>query len=129
MTPITIRSTIDLHDNTDNVDIAMIVGYANFADGVTINVKPVGGTMSQLFKGVVADKHYSLGSAADLITKHVRMILTGALGDPQGPVQGSFFVTCAFYQNKEYVGSSDPVSGKYGVGEARQDFNIICSFT
>jgi hypothetical protein len=128
MTPITVRSTITLHDNSDEVDVAMIVGYANFSDG-TISVKPVGGQMTTLFSNVKADKHYPLGAGSDLLTKHIRMILSGTVGDPNGAVQGHFFVTCAFYQASQSIGSSDPVSGQYGAGEARQDFNIICSFT
>src|SRR5947207_3847558 len=111
MHPITVRSTIDVQDNAGNVEVAMVVGFANFSDGI-ISVKPVGGTMTELVPKVQANTHYSLGSAADLITKHIRMILTGDVGDPSGPVQGSFFVTCVFYQDGQYVGSSDPASGK-----------------
>jgi hypothetical protein len=128
MTPITVRSTIDVEDNVSNVEVAMVVGFANFSSGI-ISVKPVGGTMSTLVPDVQADSHYSLGSAADLITQHIRMILTGTVGDPKGAVQGSFFVTCAFYQDGQHVGSSDPVAGKYAAGDALQEFNIICSFT
>jgi hypothetical protein len=128
MTPILIRSTIDVHDNASNVEVAMIVGFANFSSA-KISMKPVGGTMTTLVPKVEADTHYSLGSAADLITKHLRMTLTGQVGDPNGAVQGSFFVTCAFFQDGEQIGSSDPVSGKYGPGDALQAFNIVCSFT
>ena len=57
------------------------------------------------------------------------MILGGTVGDPQGAVQGSFYVVCLFSQNGVSIGSSDPVTGKYGPGDALQVFNIICSFT
>jgi hypothetical protein len=128
MTPITVRSTIDVQDNASNVEVAMIVGFANFSSGI-ISLKPVGGVMTTLVPDVKADTHYRLGSAADLITKHIRMILTGTVGDPKGAVQGRFFVTCAFYQDGQPAGSSAPVSGQYGPGDALQEFNIICSFT
>jgi hypothetical protein len=128
MTPIIVRSTIDVQDNASNVEVAMIIGFANFSSG-TISVKPVGGTMTTLVPNMQANTRYSLGPAADLITKHIRMILTGEVGDPNGAVEGSFYVTCAFYQNGQAVGSSDPVSGKYAAGDALQVFNIVCSFT
>jgi hypothetical protein len=85
--------------------------------------------MTTPFPKVEANTHFPLGSAADLITKHIRMIFAGTVGDPNGAVQGSFFVACAFYQNGQHVGSSAPVSGKYAAGDALQTFNIICSFT
>ena len=105
----------------------MIVGFANFSDG-KISKKPVGGQITTVHEKVIAERRYPLGSAADLITNHVRIILTGALGDPKGAVKGSFYAVCAFYQNDDFVGQSDPVTGQYAAGEARQDFNIICSF-
>lgn len=128
MTPITVRSTISLPDKVSNVEIAMIVGFANLSSGI-ISTKPKGGTMTTLFPEVEADTRYLLGPAAKLISKQIRVILTGDVGDPNGAVQGSFDARCDFFQNGEPVGSSDSVSGKYGAGEARQDFNIICSFT
>lgn len=85
--------------------------------------------MTTLFTDVKADKLYPLGSAAVLLKQHIRMILSGDVGDPNGPVEGNFYVICTFYQKGQTIGSSDPVSGKYAKGEARQDFNIICSFT
>lgn len=128
MTPITVRSTIDVPDDASNIEVAMIVGFASFSSG-QISVKPVGGIMSTLVPHVKADTHYSLGPAAGLITKHIRMILTGRVGDPNGAVQGNYFVVCAFFQDGQQIGASDPVSGKYAAGDALQDFNIICSFT
>lgn len=128
MTPITVRTTINLPDKVSPVSLAMTVGFANLSRGI-ISLKPVGGTMTTLIPQVTAGTQYPVGSAADLIGKNIRTILTGDVGDPNGAVQGSFFVTCDFFQNGQPVGSSDPVQGKYGAGEARQDFNIICSFT
>jgi hypothetical protein len=128
MTPITVRTTINLPDKVSNLEVAMIVGFANFSSGI-ISVKPTGGTMTTLFPKVDADTHYQLGPAAELISKDIRMILTGSVGDPKGAVKGSFHVKCDFFQKGKPAGSSDPVKGKYGEGEARQDFNIICSFT
>lgn len=106
----------------------MIVGWAGFSDA-SISVKPVGGTLTTPFPSVQANKHYALGPAPALITQRIRMILTGRVGDPNGAVKGQYFVTCAFFQSGQWVGSSDPVSGTYAAGDALQDFNIICSFT
>jgi hypothetical protein len=117
-----------MQDGAGDVEVAMIVGFANFARA-KINLKPVGGAMSTLVPDVQADQHYSLGNGADLVTQHMRMILTGQVGDPNGAVQGSFYVVCAFYQNGRSIGSSDPVAGKYEAGDAIQVFNIVCSFT
>lgn len=128
MTPITVRSTINLQDKVSNVSMAMMVGFANFSSG-TISVKPKDGTLTTPFPQVAANAKYALGPATNLISNGVRTILTGDVGDPNGPVQGSYSVTCVFYQNGLQVGTSGPVQGKYGVGQARQDFNIICNFT
>ena len=128
MTPIFVRSTIDIHDDAGAVEVAVVVGYANFLDA-KINLKPIGGQLSTLVPKVQVNTAYSLGSPADLITKHIRMILTGQVGDPQGAVQGRFYVVCVFTQDGQTIGSSDPVAGKYGPGDALQVFNIVCSFT
>ena len=89
----------------------------------------MGGDLTTLVPDVRAGTSYSLGKAADLVTQHTRMILTGQVGDPAGAVQGSFYVTCSFSQDGQSIGSSDPVAGKYEAGAALQIFNIICSFT
>jgi hypothetical protein len=128
MTPIFVRSTIDVHDDGGNVQVAVIVGFANFLDA-KINLKPIGGVLTNLVPKVQIHTPYTLGNPADLITKHIRMILTGQVGDPGGAVQGSFYVVCIFTQNGVSIGSSDPVTGKYGPGDALQLFNITCSFT
>ena len=128
MTPIIVNSTIQLPDKSSNVEVAMEVGFANFSNA-KINVKPKGGTLTTLIPNVQADTNYSLGPASSLITDRIRMILTGTVGDPNGAVQGSFFVTCAFFQNGQSIGSSDPVSGKYAPGDALQQFNLVCSFS
>jgi hypothetical protein len=128
MTPIIVNSTIQLPDKSSNVQVAMEVGFANFATA-KINLKPKGGTLTTLIPEVEADTNYSLGAASQLIDKNIRMILTGTVGDPNGAVQGSFFVTCAFFQNGQSIGSSDPVSGKYAPGDALQQFNLVCSFS
>lgn len=128
MTPIIVNSTIQLPDKSSKVQVAMEVGFANFATA-KINLKPKGGTLTTLIPEVEADTNYSLGAASKLIKKSIRMILTGTVGDPNGAVQGSFFVTCAFFQNGQSIGSSDPVSGKYAPGDALQQFNLVCSFS
>jgi hypothetical protein len=128
MTPIYVRSSIDVEDDGGDVEVAVVVGFANLFSG-KINIKPVGGSLSTLVPEVEAGAHYSLGSAADLVTTHVRMVLTGQVGDPNGAVQGSFYVVCTVFQNGQSIGSSDAVTGKYGPGDALQVLNIICSFT
>ena len=128
MTPIYVRSSIEVQDDGGDIEVAVVVGFANFFSG-KLNVKPVGGTLSTLVPEVEAGVHYSLGSAAALVTDHVRMILTGQVGDPNGAVQGSFFVVCTFYQDGQSIGSSDPATGKYAPGDALQVLNITCSFT
>lgn len=128
MPAIFVRSSIEIQDDGGDVEVAVVVGFANFFSG-KINLKPVGGSLSNLVPQVELGTHYSLGSASDLVTNHVRMILTGEVGDPNGPVQGSFFVVCAFYQNGQSIGSSDPAAGKYAPGSALQVLNITCSFT
>jgi hypothetical protein len=128
MTPIYVRSSIDVQDDGGNVEVAVVVGFANFFSG-EINIKPVGGSLSNLVPNVKAGTHYPLGSAADLVTNHVRMILTGQCGDPSGAVQGSFYVVCTFFQDGQSIGSSGAAAGKYGPGDAIQVLNIICSFT
>ena len=128
MTPIIVNSTIVLPDKKSEVQVAMEVGFANFSNA-KINVKPKGGTLTTLIPKAEAEKQYSLGPASNLIAQQIRMILTGTVGDPNGAVQGSFFVTCAFFQNGQSIGSSDAVSGKYAPGDALQQFNLVCSFS
>ena len=128
MPSITVRSTIDLQNNASDVEVALAEGWANFSGGI-ISIKPEGGTMSTLVPKVAPGTRYSLGPAAQLISKGVRVILTGRVGDPNGATQGSFLVKCAFFQGDKPAGSSDAVSGQFPAGAALQDFNIICSFT
>jgi hypothetical protein len=128
MTPINVFSTIDLHNDSTSVEVAMVVGFADFSTG-KLSVKPVGGTMSELNNPIKPEQHYTLGSAADLITKHIRMICTGRIGAPTTTGARSFYVTCLFFQEGQHIASSNPVSGKFGDGQAIQDFNIICSFS
>lgn len=128
MSPIIVNSTIQPPNKSSKVQVAMEVGFANFATA-KINLKPKVGTLTTLIPDVEADTNYSLGSASDLINNRIRMILAGTVGDPNGAVHGSFFVTCAFFQNRQSIGSSDPVSGNYAPGDALQQFDSICSFS
>jgi hypothetical protein len=127
MRVINVFDTIQIPDEKTDVEVALIVGFADFSKG-KIRIKPIGGTEQVITPDAKPEVHYSLGSPADLITKHIRMVCGGYLADPQGTSEGSFLATCAFFQGDQCIQSSQPVSGKFAKGEAMINFNIICSF-
>ena len=47
MTPIFVRSTIDVNDDGGNVEVTVIVGFANLLNA-KINLKPIGGALTNL---------------------------------------------------------------------------------
>lgn len=127
MRVINVFDTIQIPDENISVEVALIVGFADFSKG-KIRIKPIGGAEQIIVADAKPEEHYLLGSPSDLITKHIRMACGGFLADPQGASGGSFLATCAFFQGDQCIQSSKPVSGKFAQGEAMINFNIICSF-
>jgi hypothetical protein len=126
MNPINVFSTINILDDGPAVEVAIVVGFADFSR-TNIKLKPKGNPAKVITNNAEIEKHYSLGKPSSLLN-NVTMVCTGRLAAPQGATNSSFFVICAFFQGSKHIGSSDPVSGKFAAGEAVQDFNIICTF-
>jgi hypothetical protein len=126
MDSINVFSTINIIDDGPAVEVAIVVGFADFSR-TKIKLKPKKGPATVVTNNAEAEKHYSLGKPSSLMN-NATMVCTGRVADPQGATGNSFFVICAFLQGSKHIGSSDPVGGKFAAGEAVQDFNIICTF-